>query len=215
MRVSKKGLLEIASHEAIVRSKYKDSVDVWTIGIGHTASAGHPDPAAVKGRLSFKDVMEIFESDIQKFERRVNEAFTKALTQEQFDAAVSFDFNTGGIDRATWVKQFNDGDLRAARKSFMNWRKPKEIIPRRQKECDLFFDGTYSGDGFVNVYPANDHGRVEWSKAKRIKMPNLDQLTDDQNGDIFDPLDQDDKNASPFFKGLLAFVRGLLSGKKG
>lgn len=171
MHVSARGLAEIASHEAIVTSKYKDSVGVWTIGIGHTASAGHPDPKAVQGKLSLDDIMEIFASDINRFEDRARKAFTVALTQEEFDAAVSFDFNTGGIDRATWVKHINAGDRDAARQSFMNWRKPKEIIPRRQKECDLFFDHVYANDGFVNVYPATAVGKVQWSKVKRIKLP--------------------------------------------
>ena len=40
------GLLDVLSHEAIVTSRYKDSVGVWTIGVGHTMSARknvHPD----------------------------------------------------------------------------------------------------------------------------------------------------------------------------
>lgn len=171
MKISQRGLREIASHEAIVTSKYKDSVGVWTIGIGHTLGAGLPDPRRVVGDLSIEKTMEIFNRDIKKFERRVNKAFARALTQNQFDAAVSFDFNTGGIDRATWVKQFNRGDIKAARKSFMKWSKPKEIIARRRSECRLFFDGKYASNGYVSVYSASSNGRVNWSGDKRIKLP--------------------------------------------
>lgn len=171
MKVSERGLAEIASHEGIVLSRYKDSVGVWTIGIGHTVSAGQPDPSKVTRELSLREVMEIFARDIQKFEKRVNKAFTRQLTQEQFDAAVSFDFNTGGIHRATWVKKFNSGDFNGARRSFMAWSKPKEIIPRRKAERDLFFDGTYSGNGKVNTYKASSTGKVLWNTGKRVSLP--------------------------------------------
>jgi lysozyme len=171
MKTSQRGLAEIAAHEGIVMSKYKDSVDVWTIGIGHTKNGGVPDPSKVKGELPLDKIMEIFERDIRKFETRVLNAFKRELSQSQFDAAVSFDFNTGGIHRASWVNQFNQGHEHAARRSFMKWRKPREIIPRRQAECNLFFDGTYSSDGKVNVYRATLKGRVLWSSGKRVALP--------------------------------------------
>jgi lysozyme len=173
MKVSERGLAEIAAHEGIVLSRYKDSVGVWTIGIGHTKNAGAPNPATVTRELSLTEVMEIFARDIQKFEKRVNKAFSKPLTQSQFDAAVSFDFNTGGIHEASWVKKFNAGDTKGARKNFMLWRKPAEIIPRRQAECDLFFDGTYSGDGKATVYKATSAGSVRWSTGKRVTLPGI------------------------------------------
>ena len=180
MKTSERGLAEIASHEGIVMSKYKDSVGVWTIGIGHTKNAGAPDPEKLKAVLSLDKIMQIFSSDIKKFETRVLSAFTRTLSQAQFDAAVSFDFNTGGIHRASWVKQFNKGDDQAARHSFMKWRKPREIIPRRQAECDLFFDGRYSGNGKVNVYRATSKGRVMWSSGKQVQLPNFAF----ENGDV-------------------------------
>ena len=144
---SRRGLAEIASHEAMVLSPYFDSVGVRTIGIGHTKSAGAPDPAKVKGELTVDEVMDIFMRDIAKFEARVRKAFGRELPQHQFDAAVSFDFNTGAIHRATWVKEFNQGNTDKAWGSFMNWRKPSAIIPRREKERALFFKGEYSSNG--------------------------------------------------------------------
>lgn len=187
MKTSERGLAEIASHEGIVMSKYKDSVGVWTIGIGHTKNAGVPDPEKLIDALSLDKIMQIFASDIKKFETRVLSAFTRTLTQAQFDAAVSFDFNTGGIHRASWVKQFNKGQDQAARHSFMKWRKPREIIPRRQAECDLFFDGRYSGNGKVNVYRATSKGRVMWSSGKQVQLPNFTFKNDDKPSAVPNP----------------------------
>lgn len=172
-KVSARGLAEIAAHEGIVDAPYFDSAGVLTLGIGHTASAGPPDPAKNRRIYAISEIMDIFARDIAKFEARVRKAFTRPLTQAQFDAAVSFDFNTGGIDRATWVKQFNAGNISAARASFMNWRKPAEIIPRRQKERALFFDGKYSSDGYATVYPANQSGQVLWARGQRINVMDL------------------------------------------
>lgn len=170
MKVSHEGLAEIAAHEGIVDAPYKDSKGIWTLGVGHTASAGAPDPAKNRRVYAVSEVMDIFARDIAKFEARVNRAFTRPLTQAQFDAAVSFDFNTGSINKATWVKQFNAGDIAAARKSIMNWRKPAEIIPRREKERDLFFNGKYSSNGYATLYPANQSGQVLWSRGQRVNV---------------------------------------------
>lgn len=173
MRVSDRGRVEIASHEAIVLSPYKDSVGMWTIFIGHTANAGEPNPAKMKkGHVySLEMAMEVFERDLRKFEARVNKAFAgHKLKQHEFDAAVDFDFNTGGIHRASWVKHFKNGDRAAARKAFMLWNKPKEIIRRREKGRDLFFDGKYSSNGMVSTFPADARGRVQWGAGKKVRF---------------------------------------------
>lgn len=90
-----------------------------------------------------------------------------ALKQHQFDALVSFHFNTGAIGRASFVKLLNAGDLVGAAKGFMDWKKPAEIIGRRRAEQALFRDGVYGADGKVTAYPASASGSVQWS----IRMP--------------------------------------------
>ena len=174
MKVSEEGLKEIIAHEGVVDSPYKDVVGVWTIGVGHTSSAGGVDPRKVKGKLSYPEIFEIFKKDIEKFERRVNKAFgdTK-LEQHQFDAAVSFDFNTGGIHRASWVKHFRAGRVSQAKKSFMLWKKPAAIIKRRRSEYNLFFYGKYSNRGTFLSYSANSKGKL----SGRGVVKNLSELT--------------------------------------
>lgn len=168
------GIADIIAHEGVVLNPYKDSKGIWTWLVGHTAMAGLPDPAKNIGETaSLVLALKVFKRDIERFEARVRAAFKRPLNQAQFDAAVSFDFNTGGIDRATWVKHFNNGDMAAARKSFMNWRKPKEIIPRRKKEQALFFDGVYSNNGQAPIYTATTDGRVEWRKGRLTNIADL------------------------------------------
>lgn len=177
MKVSKKGLAEIASHEGIVKKPYKDSVGVWTIGIGHTANAGGLNPSKLDKSvgLSTEEVMSLFAKDIEKFEKRVNKAVKVPLKQHQFDALVSFDYNTGRVHNATLTKTLNSGDYESAANQFMNWSKPKEIIPRRKKEKDLFKFGEY-GKGIATVFDTDNNGNINWKSGKKINV--LEMLSD-------------------------------------
>jgi peptidoglycan hydrolase-like protein with peptidoglycan-binding domain len=114
------------------------------------------------------EIFRIFAADLETFERRVNKAVKVPVAQHEFDALTSFDFNTGGIDRATLVRQLNNGDRASAATAFMNWSKPPEIIDRRTKEMELFRAGHYSSGGKVSVYPADKNGRVLWRRGKTV-----------------------------------------------
>ena len=170
MSLSKQGVMEIISYEAIVQTRYKDSVGVWTIGIGHTKAAGPPDPTAVTGTLSIADVYRLFVNDVQRYVDAVNRALAVEVTQAAFDALVSFHFNTGAIARASLTKSLNAGDTLTAAAQFLNWNKPPEVIGRRMKEQKLFADGVYSGGGKATVYPADVSGKINWKKGKRIDL---------------------------------------------
>ncbi len=172
-RTSDNGLMEIIAHEAIVLTPYRDVKDVWTIGVGHTAMAGGINPAKFNGQLTLAGAIHIFRTDLARYERRVSKAFTRALTQFEFDAAVSFDFNTGAIDRATWVETFNGGNRELAVQQIMNWQKPRQIIPRRKKEQILFSSGYYSSSGTAILYPSSKSGVVLWNAGQRVDLAGL------------------------------------------
>ncbi|MGR9079523.1 lysozyme (plasmid) [Rhizobium leguminosarum] len=172
--MSKKGLIELIGHEAIVQTRYRDSVGVWTIGVGHTKPAGPPDPKSFTGIMSIRDVLILYKQDLQKYIDAVNTAIKVEVSQTEFDALVSFHFNTGGIGRASLVKSLNAGDRKKAAKEFMNWVKPPEIRKRREKEQKLFADGAYSGQGQATVYPATPEGKVLFNKGKSIDLSGED-----------------------------------------
>ena len=154
MKLTPKIVLEIASHEAIIRSAYKDSVGVWTWSAGITSASGHSVERYIDNPQTMQKCLEIYVWLLgEKYAPAVDKAFAgHALTEAQYAAALSFHWNTGAIATASWVKQFKAGDISAARESFMAWKKPPEIIPRRQKERDLFFDGKWSSGGKVGEY---------------------------------------------------------------
>ncbi|TCA34324.1 lysozyme [Rhizobium leguminosarum bv. viciae] len=172
--LSKKGLMELIGHEAIVQTRYKDSVGVWTIGVGHTKAAGVPNPSIYTGTMSIKDVLALYKKDLQKYVDAVNDVVKVDVSQTEFEALVSFHFNTGGIRTASLVKSLNAGDRKKAAKEFMNWVKPPEIKARRQAEQKLFAESKYSHGGKANVYPATPEGKVLFGKGKSIDLSGED-----------------------------------------
>jgi len=172
MKTSTPGLIAIISHEGIVLSRYKDSVGVFTIGVGHTKAAGGINPETFTGTLKMSEAIDLLRTDIVKYENGVNKAVTVPLKQHEFDALVSFHFNTGAISKASFVKKLNAGDKAGAINGIMDWNKPKEIIKRRTAERDLFATGTYP-DPIATVYPATNSGAVLWGKGQRVNVANL------------------------------------------
>lgn len=169
MNLSDKGLMALISHEGIVQSRYKDSVGVWTIGVGHTKAAGGIDPAKFAGILTLREVFDMLRNDVAKYEAAVVKAVKVPLKQHQFDALVSFHYNTGAIGKATLVKKLNAGDYAGAAKGFDAWVKPAEIKPRRMAEKALFRDGVYPPP-YAMQYPATPQGKVLWSSGKRVDL---------------------------------------------
>lgn len=167
MKTSTKGMLEICEHEGIVPAPYRDSVGVWTYGIGHTAAAGGLDPQEMNGAMpegaaldaAIDRAINLFAYDLGKYEARVNAAVKVPLKQHEFDALVSFDFNTGGIHRANLTKAINAGDKSGD--GFMGWLKPKEIIKRRKAEQRLFRTGDYDHNGSdIPIWRTDSRGNL-------------------------------------------------------
>lgn len=170
MKMSRSGALELIGHEAVVLSRYRDSKGIWTIGVGHTAEAGAPDPETHDGEMSLADAIDLFRRDLRRYEDDVNAALEAPVSQTEFDALVSFHFNTGAIGRAALTASINRGDKALAAEQFMSWRRPPEIVARRRKEQRLFRDGVYSNGGKAQLIPATPDGRVLWGRARTVSL---------------------------------------------
>ena len=102
------------------------------------------------------------------------------LKEHELAAALSFHWNTGGIKRASWVDAWKEGKTFQARELFMRWRKPREIIPRREAERDLFFDAKWPdalrdpnklGKVTVTEYTrVRASGTPDWGSAQRVNV---------------------------------------------
>jgi lysozyme len=172
MRTSDRGLLALIRHEGVVPGPYLDVKGVWTFGIGHTAAAGPPDPALMPRGMprdldaGIREAFRVFRGALGPYEAEVLRAVKVPLAQHEFDALVSFHYNTGGIARATLTKALNAGDRAAAADAFMNWLKPVALRARREAERDLFRHGRYPS-GTLPVWAVDAGGRVDFSKPLR------------------------------------------------
>jgi lysozyme len=146
MKTSPDGVAFIAAHEGIVTRAYRDVGGTWTIGVGHTAAAGPPVPS--RGMtITRQRAMELLAEDLPQYEARVAKALP-GVPQHVFDGAVSFDFNTGAVGSAGWVKAFRAGRTAEARARLMQWTKAHGrdipgLAARRLAEAELIFEGHY------------------------------------------------------------------------
>lgn len=167
MQTSDRGLLALIRHEGVVPGPYLDVKDVWTIGIGHTAAAGPPDPARLPRGMSadldagIREAFRLFRTDLATYEAEVLRAVRVPLEPHEFDALVSFHYNTGGIAKAALTLHLNAGNRVAAAAAFMGWLKPAAIRSRREAERDLFAKGRYP-TGTIPVWAVDRNGRVEF-----------------------------------------------------
>jgi lysozyme len=142
MKTSARGIEDLVLSEGLRLKAYKDSVGIYTIGVGHAATSGKPPIPKAGMVITREEALRIFAVDLARYEADVN-AVLPNVPQHVFDGAVSFHFNTGAIKKASWVGKYKAGDMAGARIAFMSWRKPPEIIGRRTREADLIFKGKY------------------------------------------------------------------------
>ena len=173
MVTSDKGIVALMMSEGIVIRRYKDVVGVWTIGVGVTAAAGADiNPNTFTGIITISHAIEMFRHVLKSYEAEVNRLVKVELKQHQFDAMVSFEYNSGGLQYknkrgqtryAKILTHVNAGNFHAAHDAFMGWIKPKSLIKRREHEQRVFRNADY-GNGIVAVWDADDHGRLRFKK---------------------------------------------------
>lgn len=140
MQTSQKGIDLIEKFEGTVLKVYKDAVGKDTIGIGHLIKAGEYFTT-----LTQQQAEDLLAKDLKQFEIGVMTAVKVALTQNQFDALVSFSFNLGlgNLNSSTLLKKLNAGDYQGAADEFPKWNRAggkvlQGLTNRRIAERELF-----------------------------------------------------------------------------
>ena len=111
----------------------------WTIGWGATGPGIGPGSVWTQQQFDAR-----LESDVARHARDVAFALGDApTTQAQFDALVSFHYNTGAIARSTLLRRHLAGDYRAAEEEFARWNRAggrvlKGLVRRRAAEARLY-----------------------------------------------------------------------------
>lgn len=144
MKTSKTGIDLIKQFEGCRLKAYKCPAGILTIGYGHTGTVnGKP----ITADMTITELMAetLLAIDLQKFEKCINDNVKKPLTQNEFDALVSFVFNigTGAFLKSSMLKLLNSGHMPLAAGQFDRWvyakgKVLKGLQKRRAAEKALF-----------------------------------------------------------------------------
>ena len=140
MKIGTQGLELIKTFEGLELNAYKCAAGVWTIGYGHTKDV---QEGMV---ISALKANEMLQNELVEYEGYVNVLVTVPLTQNQFDALVSWVYNLGSTNfqSSTLLKVINaGGEMLGVPSQIMRWNKAngrvlEGLTRRRQAEADLF-----------------------------------------------------------------------------
>jgi lysozyme len=144
--ISDNGIERIKQWEGLRLKAYRDEAGILTIGYGYTSVAGNLEVR--EGMVITEPEAErLLKATLKKHEDRVFRLVKVAITQSQFDALVSFDYNTGALDKSTLLKELNTGNYGIVPRELAKWVKvtvggkkvtSKGLVKRRSEEAALF-----------------------------------------------------------------------------
>jgi lysozyme len=146
MKTSQVGLALIKHYEGFRSKPYRCPAGKWTIGYGHLINDGRNLPVDYNRVFSIGEINALLIADLKRFERGVALYCPVQLTQNQFDALVSFSFNLGlgTLQRSTVRQKINRGDFKGAAKVLLQYNKAggkvlKGLDLRRKDEARLTY----------------------------------------------------------------------------
>jgi len=139
MEISEEGLSLIKKFEGCELTAYQDSVDVWTIGYGHTKGVEDGQ------EITQEEAEEMLASELDEYEGYINDLVECDLEQCQFDALVAWVYNLGptNLRSSTMLKRLNSNDLEDVPNQIKRWNKAggkvlNGLVRRREAEALLF-----------------------------------------------------------------------------
>lgn len=165
MNISQAGINLIKSFEGLRTKAYKavPTEKYYTVGYGHYGSDVRDDHV-----ISEKQAEKLLYDDVQSFVAAVNKLLKVDVTQNQFDALVSFAYNVGvgALKSSTLLEYLNAGNFQKAADEFLKWNKSGGkvyggLVKRREQERALFLTG-----GSKNVSRETSKPRTSTLKYK-------------------------------------------------
>jgi len=139
LKISIEGLALIKKFEGCELEAYQCSAGVWTIGYGHTKDVESGM------QITKQDAEDMLVEELHEYESYINEYVTASLSQNQFDALVSWVYNLGpaNLKASTMLKVLNAGDYEDVPAQLQRWNKAggkvlDGLIRRRKAEAYLF-----------------------------------------------------------------------------
>jgi lysozyme len=151
MQLSDHGYAIIKNFEGLRLSAYRDVAGVFTIGYGSTR---YHDGKPIKPGDQLASAIQadaLFRNTLGQYQDAVNELVKVPVTQNQYDALVSFTYNLGtdALKESTMLAKLNEKNYVEAAAHFMAWDKITDpatgkkiisdtLVQRRKEESQLF-----------------------------------------------------------------------------
>lgn len=147
MKLDKKGYDLIKSFEGLSLKPYKCQANISTIGYGSTYYENNVKVQMNDAPITKQRAEDLLKLNADRFAVKVSNIVHKPITQNQFNALVSFAYNvgSGALASSTLLKlvNVNPNDAMIA-KEFLKWNKAggkpiQGLTNRRIKESALYF----------------------------------------------------------------------------
>jgi lysozyme len=163
LKTSQNGLEHIVKWEGLKLTRYICPAGKPTIGVGHVIL-----PNENYQTITREQAFEILAKDVERFESAIKKHVTVPLNQNQFDALVSFIFNTGegGIINTGVQKAVNSREFDKVPEKLEEWSKfrvngelkvNRGLLNRRKSESQLFLKP-------IDSFPKEPIKLVLWTK---------------------------------------------------
>ncbi len=140
MKTGKNGIDLIKRCEGFSLKPYRDVAGHLTIGYGHRIK-----PGEILESVTPEQAEALLKDDLATAENGVNRLVKADLSQNQFDALVSFCYNLGvtAFENSTLLRLLNRGDIDTAASQLSRWiyaggKQQPGLIARRAAETTLF-----------------------------------------------------------------------------
>ena len=145
MKTSSKGKAIIKQYEGFRAKPYLCPAKIPTIGYGATYYTDGRKVKLSDPAISEADADKLLDKMLVKYEDAVNRYVQVPITQNQFDALVSFCYNLGqeNLRNSTLLKKLNAKDYNGAADQFLRWNRAggkvlAGLTKRRTDERKLF-----------------------------------------------------------------------------
>lgn len=140
MKATGRSISIIKSFEGCKLESYQDAGGVWTIGWGQTGRNIGPGL-----RITQLEADQFLQNHVGEVERQISSLVSAPLSQNQFDALVSFVYNVGAgaFASSTLLKKLNRQDYSGAASELLRWNKDDGklshgLVNRRFEEHRMF-----------------------------------------------------------------------------
>ena len=146
MKTSNNGIDLIKHFEGCETEAYLCPAGVWTIGYGHIKGVQEGDV------ITEQQAHDMLVEELEEYEGYIKDFVEVPLSQNQFDALVSWVYNlgSGNLKSSTLLKVLNSRDYDGVPEQILRWNKAngqviEGLARRRESEAELFAEARHHG----------------------------------------------------------------------